>query len=150
MRLQGCIQLYLQEEKKHEKIVEGIIDTANCNRCFMRCCRCRHLDNGKPYGWFDKVSCGTTGSYWDEGAVLGLISAVFNFGCGWCGLKGAKGEPKSLSAAVKLGWIELIAALVSGVLTLFGDADAERICTVAASSIVPILFLVSAKNVKVD
>ncbi len=83
-------------------------------------------------------------------AVLGLISAVFNFGCGWCGLKGAKGEPKSLSAAVKLGWIELIAALVSGVLTLFGDADAERICTVAASSIVPILFLVSAKNVKVD
>ncbi len=80
-------------------------------------------------------------------AVLGLISAVFNFSCGWCGLKGEKGNKSSLSMAVKLGWIGLIAALVSGVLILFGDVDIERVSTVAASSIVPILFLISAKSV---
>lgn len=56
-------------------------------------------------------------------AVLGLISAIFNFSCGWCGLKGEKGNKNSLSMAVKLGWIGLIAAVVSGALTLFGDAD---------------------------
>lgn len=83
-------------------------------------------------------------------AVLGLISAVFNFCCGWCGLKGEKGDKKSLSKAVKLGWLGLIAALVSGVLTLFGDADIERVCTVVSSSIVPVLFLVSAKSVSRD
>ena len=83
-------------------------------------------------------------------AVLGLISAIFNFSCGWCGLKGEKGNKNSLSMAVKLGWIGLIAAVVSGALTLFGDVDIERISTVAASSIVPILFLVSAKNVSKD
>ena len=83
-------------------------------------------------------------------AVLGLISAIFNFSCGWCGLKGEKGNKNSLTMAVKLGWIGLIAAVVSGALTLFGDADIERISTVAASSIVPILFLVSAKNVSKD
>lgn len=83
-------------------------------------------------------------------AVLGLISAVFNFCCGWYGLKGEKGNKKSLSKAVKLGWLGLIAALVSGVLTLFGDADIERVCTVVSSSIVPVLFLVSAKSVSRD
>lgn len=80
-------------------------------------------------------------------AVLGLISAVFNFCCGWCGLKGEKGNQKSMSMAVKLGWIGLIAALASGALTLFGDADIERVCTVVASSVVPVLFLISAKSV---
>lgn len=80
-------------------------------------------------------------------AVLGLISAVFNFCCGWCGLKGEKGNQKSLSMAVKLGWIGLIAAVASGALTLFGDADIERVCTVVASSVVPVLFLISAKSV---
>lgn len=44
----------------------------------------------------------------------------------------------------------LIAALVSGVLTLFGDVTAERVCTVASSSIVPVLFLISAKSVRKD
>ncbi len=83
-------------------------------------------------------------------AVLGLISAVFNFGCGWCGLKGAKGNKKSLSMAVKLGWLGLIMAVVSGVLTLFGDVTAERVSTVIASSVVPVLFLVSAKSVRKD
>lgn len=83
-------------------------------------------------------------------AVLGLISAVFNFSCGWCGLKGEKGNKKSLSMAVKLGWLGLIAALVSGVLTLFGDVSMERVSTVASSSIVPILFLISAKSVSRD
>lgn len=83
-------------------------------------------------------------------AVLGLISAVFNFSCGWYGLKGEKGNDKSLSMAVKLGWLGLIAAVVSGALTLFGDADIERVCTVAASSVVPVLFLISAKNVSRD
>lgn len=83
-------------------------------------------------------------------AVLGLISAVFNFCCGWCGLKGAKGNKKSLSMAVKLGWIGLIAALVSGGVTLFGDADIERVCTAVSSSVVPVLFLISAKSVNRD
>lgn len=83
-------------------------------------------------------------------AVLGLVSAVFNFSCGWCGLKGEKGEKNSLSAAVKLGWLGLIAAVVSGVLTLFGDADIGRIVTVASSSVVPVLFLISAKSVRRD
>lgn len=36
-------------------------------------------------------------------AVLGLISGMFNFLCGWYGLKGEKGNKKSLSMAVKLG-----------------------------------------------
>lgn len=76
--------------------------------------------------------------------------AVFNFCCGWCGLKGLKGNKNSLSMAVKLGWIGLIAALVSGVLTLFGDVSMERVSTVASSSIVPILFLISAKSVSRD
>lgn len=80
-------------------------------------------------------------------AVLGLVSAVFNFSCGWCGLKGGKGNKKSLSMAVKLGWLGLIAAVVSGVLALIGDADLDRICSVAASSIVPVLFLLSARSV---
>lgn len=83
-------------------------------------------------------------------AVLGLISAVFNFCCGWYGLKGEKGNKKSLSMAVKFGWIGLIAALVSGVLILFGDADIERVSTVISSSIVPVLFLISAKSVSRD
>lgn len=83
-------------------------------------------------------------------AVLGLISAVFNFCCGWCGLKGEKGDKKSLSRAVKLGWLGLIAALVSGGLTLFGDADIERVSTVIGSSVVPVLFLISAKSVSKD
>lgn len=83
-------------------------------------------------------------------AVLGLISAVFNLSCGWCGLKGAKGDKKSLSVAVKLGWVGLIAAVVSGVLTLFGDAEIDRICTVLASSVVPVMFLISAKSVSRD
>lgn len=83
-------------------------------------------------------------------AVLGLISAVFNLCCGWYGLKGEKGNKKSLSIAVKLGWIGLIAALISGVLILFGDAGIERVCTVVSSSIVPILFLISAKSVSKD
>ena len=83
-------------------------------------------------------------------AVLGLVSAVFNFSCGWCGLKGEKGEKNSLSAAVKLGWLGLIAAVVSGVLTLFGDVDIGRIVTVASSSVVPVLFLISAKSVRRD
>ena len=80
-------------------------------------------------------------------AVLGLISAVFNFNCGWCGLKGEKGNKKSLSRAVKLGWLGLVAAVVSGVLTVFGDMNFERVCTVVASSVVPILFLVSVKSI---
>lgn len=83
-------------------------------------------------------------------AVLGLISAVFNFCCGWYGLKGEKGNKKSLSMAVKFGWIGLIAALVSGVLILFGDADIERVSTAVSSSIVPVLFLISAKSVSRD
>ncbi len=83
-------------------------------------------------------------------AVLGLISAVFNFSCGWCGLKGAKGNKKSLSIAVKLGWLGLIAAVISGALTLFGDADMERVSTAVASSVVPVLFLISAKSVNRD
>lgn len=40
-------------------------------------------------------------------AVLGLLSSIFNFGCGYCGLKGAKGDRKKLSTAVKLGWLGL-------------------------------------------
>ncbi len=83
-------------------------------------------------------------------AVLGLISAVFNLSCGWCGLKGAKGNKNSLSMAVKLGWLGMIAALVSGVLTLFGDVTIDRVCTVAASSIVPILFLAAARGMNRD
>ncbi len=83
-------------------------------------------------------------------AVLGLFSAIFNFSCGWCGLKGAKGNECSLSLAVKLGWLGLIAAFVSGALALIGDAGADRIFTVAASSIVPVLFLISARSVSRD
>lgn len=83
-------------------------------------------------------------------AVLGLFSAVFNFSCGWYGLKGAKGNKKSLSLAVKLGWLGLIAALVSGALALIGDAGADRILTAVSSSIVPVLFLISAKSVSRD
>lgn len=62
-------------------------------------------------------------------AVLGLFSAVFNFSCGFCGLRGAKpGSERSLSAAaVKLGWLGLIAALVSAVFTLIGDVTRERV-----------------------
>lgn len=83
-------------------------------------------------------------------AILGLVSAVFNFCCGWCGLKGEKGNKKSLSVSVKLGWLCLIAALVSGGLALFGDVNMQRVCTVVASSVVPVLFLVSAKSVSKD
>lgn len=84
-------------------------------------------------------------------AVLGLFSAVFNFSCGWYGLKGAKGNKKSLSLAVKLGWLGLVAAaLVSGALALIGDAEADRILTAVSSSIVPVLFLISAKSVSRD
>lgn len=83
-------------------------------------------------------------------AVIGLISAVFNFACGYCGFKGANGDHKKLSAAVKLGFIGLAAALVSGMLTLYGDASLDRICMTGASSIVPILFLISAKSVRDD
>lgn len=70
--------------------------------------------------------------------------------CGYrhCDFKGARGSQGSLSLAVKLGWIGLIAALVSGVLAVFGDAEAGRIGTAVSSTIVPILFLISAKSVK--
>lgn len=81
-------------------------------------------------------------------AVLGLISGVFNLGCGLCGLKGAGGDKAKLSMAVKLGWIGLLAAVVSGVLMLVGDATVERICSAVCSIIVPVLFLVSAKGTK--
>lgn len=74
----------------------------------------------------------------------------WNFMCGYrhCDFKGARGSQGSLSLAVKLGWIGLIAALVSGVLAVFGDAEAGRIGTAVSSTIVPILFLISAKSVK--
>lgn len=81
-------------------------------------------------------------------AVLGLLSSIFDFGCGYCGLKGSRGDRKKLSAAVKLGWLGLAAALVSGVLVLYGDATANRIYMVASSCVVPVLFLISAKSVK--
>lgn len=81
-------------------------------------------------------------------AVLGLISAVFNFFCGFFGFKGAKGDQRKLSLAVKMGWVGLAAALASGVLVLFGDVSAERVSTVIFSSIVPVLFLISAKSVR--
>lgn len=81
-------------------------------------------------------------------AVLGMVSSVFNFGCGYCGLKGAGGNLKKLSAAIRMGWLGLAAAIVSGVLTLFGDVTIERVYMVAASSVVPVLFLVSAISVK--
>lgn len=81
-------------------------------------------------------------------AVLGLFSSIFDFGCGYCGLKGARGDQKKLSAAIKLGWLGLAAALVSGVLVLIGDATASRVSMVVSSSVVPVLFLISAKSVK--
>lgn len=80
--------------------------------------------------------------------VLGLLSSIFDFGCGYCGLKGARGDQKKLSAAVKLGWLGLAAALASGILVLYGDATANRIYMVASSCVVPVLFLISAKSVK--
>lgn len=83
-------------------------------------------------------------------AVLGIISGLFNLECGIFGLKGANGDQGKLSAAVKFGWIGLIAALVSGVLTLAGDVSADRIITAVCSSIVPVLFLISARSVKND
>lgn len=83
-------------------------------------------------------------------AVLGLISAVFNFGCGYFGLKGAGGNQDKLAVAVKLGWIGFIAAIVSAALALIGDAGIDRICTAVCSSIVPILFLISVRSVKKD
>lgn len=83
-------------------------------------------------------------------AVLGLISGVFNLGCGFFGLKGANGDQGKLSTAVKLGWIGLIAALVSGVLALAGDTTIDRVITAVCSSVVPVLFLISAKSMKND
>lgn len=79
---------------------------------------------------------------------LGLISSIFDFGCGYCGLKGAGGNRKKLSAAVRLGWLGLAAALASGILVLYGDATANRIYMVASSCVVPVLFLISARSVK--
>lgn len=81
-------------------------------------------------------------------AVLCIISGIFNLACGICGLKGAKGDIKKLNAAVVLGWIGLISAVVSAVLTLVGDASIERICSTIFSSVVPVLFLISATSVK--
>lgn len=83
-------------------------------------------------------------------AVLGLFSAVFNFGCGYFGFKGAGGDWDKLSVAVKLGWVGLIAAIVSAALSLVGDAGIDRITTAVCSSVVPVLFLVSARSVKND
>lgn len=83
-------------------------------------------------------------------AVLGLISAVFNLGCGYYGLKGAEGNQDKLAVAVKLGWIGFFAAIVSAVLALIGDAGIDRICTAVFSSVVPILFLISARSMKKD
>lgn len=81
-------------------------------------------------------------------AVMGLISGAFNCGCGICGLKGANGNVGKISAAVVLGWIGLISAVISGVLTLFGDVSAGRITSAICGIIVPVLFLISAKSVK--
>lgn len=82
-------------------------------------------------------------------SVLGLVSAVFNFLCGSCGLRGtAPGNEGALSAAVKLGWIGLIAAVASAVMTLVGDVSVERIISAVCSSLVPVLFLISAKSVR--
>jgi len=82
-------------------------------------------------------------------AALGLASALFNFFCGFCGLKGsAPGNERTLSAAVKLGWLGLLAAVVSAALMLVGDLTVERAVSALCSSLVPILFLVSAKSVR--
>jgi len=82
-------------------------------------------------------------------AIFGLISAVFNFFCGFCGLKGAApGNERKLSAAVKLGWLGLIAAVVSAALMLVGDLTVERALSALCSSVVPLLFLISAKSVR--
>lgn len=81
-------------------------------------------------------------------AILGLISGLFNLGCGFCGFQGAGGNRGLLALAVILGWVGLLSALVSGVLLLFGSATADRIGTATASAIVPVLFLVSAMSVK--
>ena len=81
-------------------------------------------------------------------AVLCLISGVFNLACGICGLKGAKGDEKKLATAVVLGWIGLVSAVISGALTLIGDASIARICSTIFGSVSPILVLVSAASVK--
>lgn len=80
--------------------------------------------------------------------ILRMLSSGFFLLCGIYGLKGSNGNQKSLAAAIKLGWVGLAAAILSGVLTLFGDATADRIITAISSSVVPVLFLVSAKNTK--
>lgn len=81
-------------------------------------------------------------------AVLCLISGAFNLACGICGLKGAKGDIKNLNAAVVLGWIGLATAVISAVLTLIGDAAIDRISSTVLSSVIPVLFLVSASGAK--
>lgn len=79
---------------------------------------------------------------------MGGISGLFNLSCGIAGFRGAGGSRKQLSAAVALGWVGLIAAVVSGVLVLMGDMVVSRVCTALASAIVPVLFLISAAGVK--
>jgi len=82
-------------------------------------------------------------------AIFGLLSAVFNFACGFCGLKGATpGNEGPLSAAVKLGWLGLIAAVASAVLMLVGDLTVGRALSALCSCVLPVLFLISAKSVR--
>lgn len=81
-------------------------------------------------------------------AILGGISGLFNLGCGVTGLRGAAGNRGQLSIAVLLGWVGLIIAVISGIMTLVGDVTASGLITALCSAVVPVLFLISAKSVK--
>lgn len=82
-----------------------------------------------------------------EGALL-IISGIFNLACGLNGFGGAKGNRKKLGSAIKLGWVGLIAAAISAAMLIIGNVNVSSITSAVASSVVPVLFLVSAYSSK--
>ena len=80
--------------------------------------------------------------------VIGLISAIFDLVCGIFGMKGANGDEKKLNTAIKLGWVGLILAVVSIVLSLVGDMTMDNILSTILSVVAPAIFLIAAKGVK--
>lgn len=90
------------------------------------------------------------GALFIASGIIALVSGLFNFACGLCGLKGANGNAKKLNTAIKLGWVGFVMAILSLAMTFIGNKSLTVNTAISsiASAVIPVLFLLSAKATK--
>lgn len=80
--------------------------------------------------------------------ILMLISGVFGLICGIFGWKGAAGDESKLKKAIVCGWIMVALQVMSAIAAFTSKSESSSVLNIVISFIVPVLYLVSAIQVK--